>query len=145
MAVTDDIAVKAADRSYAGDEEIPGLGWLFFAGTMLGLAGMMRILDAIWAFSYNGNLPEKLQDSVLGDSLTTYGWVWLLVGVLLIVSSVLVLSKSQFARWFGIMAAGVMTVSAMVWMPYYPIWALTYVLLGCLTIYGLSVYGGRDS
>jgi len=144
MTTADDAAVTAAARAYSGDDEIPGLGWLFFAGTMLGLAGLMRIVDAIWAFRYNGNLPDGLQDGTLGDSVTTYGWVWLIVGALLIAASAMVLTKSQFARWFGIVAAGVMTVTAMFWMPYYPIWALTYVLLGSLTIYALATYGGKE-
>jgi hypothetical protein len=115
---------------------------------MLGLAGLMRIIDAIWAFTYDGKasgIPDELKGAVLGDNLKTYGWVWLGVGVLLIVASVMVLSRSQFARWVGIVAAGVLTVSAMMWMPYYPIWALTYVLLGSLTIYALATYGGRES
>ena len=31
----------------------------------------------------------------------------------------------------------------MTWMPYYPIWALTYVVVFMLVIYGLAQYGGR--
>ena len=36
-----------------------GFGWLFFSGTVLGLAGLMRIVDSIWAFRYNGALPGQ--------------------------------------------------------------------------------------
>jgi hypothetical protein len=121
----------------------PGSGWLFFAGTVLGLAGLMRIVDALWAFRYNGALPDNLQDSVLGDNLTTYAWAWLWVGILLIVASVMVLARSQFARWVGIIATGIMAISAMAWMPYYPIWALTYVFVAFLALYALAVHGGR--
>ena len=49
----------------------------------------MRIVDSIWAFRYNGALPDNLKDGVLGSSLTTYGWIWLVVGILLLVSSFL--------------------------------------------------------
>ena len=38
-------------------EEDKGFGWLFFAGTVLGLAGLMRIVDSIWAFRYKGRCP----------------------------------------------------------------------------------------
>ena len=125
------------------EEEQAGLGWLFFAGTILGLAGLMRIVDSIWAFRYNGSLPENLKDSTLGSNLTTYAWVWLGVGVLLIASSFLLLARSQFARWVGMFATAVMAISAMTWMPYYPIWALTYVFLATLALYGLAAHGGR--
>ena len=121
----------------------PGAGWLFFAGTMLGLAGLMRVVDSIWAFRYNGALPSGLKDGVLGDNLTTYGWVWLVVGIVLIISSFMLLSGSEFARWIGIFAAAIMAISAVTWMPYYPVWSLTYVLLAGLTLYGLAAHGGR--
>jgi hypothetical protein len=122
-----------------------GEGWRFFAGTILGLAGLMRIIDAIWAFRYKGALPNNLKDSVLGDNIKTYAWVYLLVGVVLILASFLVLSRSQLARWIGIGAAVIGALSAMTWMPYYPVWSLTYVIVAALVIYALSAYGGREA
>jgi len=133
---------RGADTNVFDDEQV-GFGWLFFAGTVLGLAGLMRIVDSLWAFSYGGSLPENLKDSVLGDNLTTYAWVWLGVGILLIVSSFLLLTRSQFARWVGLIASAIMGVSAMTWMPYYPIWALTYVAIALLAFYGLAAHAGR--
>jgi hypothetical protein len=121
-----------------------GEGWLFFAGTILGLAGIMRILDSIWAFRYKGAVPQGLKDGVLGSNLKNYAWTWLIVGVILLVSSFLVLARSQVARWVGLIAAAIGAVSAMTWMPYYPIWALTYVGLAVLVFYALARYGGRE-
>ena len=136
-------SVRSDDDMY--DEAARGEGWLFFAGSMLGLAGVMRIVDAIWAFGYKGALPANLENAVLGDNIKTYGWVWLGVGAILLVCSFLVLIRSQFARWIGIIAAAVGGITAMAWMPYYPVWSLTYVLLAVLTFYALARYGGRDT
>jgi len=119
-------------------------GWLFFAGTVLGLAGIMRIFDGIWAFRYDGVVPDKLDGAVLGTSLSTYGWVWIIVGVILIGASFAVLSRSQFARWIGIIAGAIMAITAIWWMPYYPVWSLVYVMVGVLVVYGLAAHGGRD-
>src|SRR4051812_39205862 len=83
---------------YGADE---GVGWLLFAGTVLGLAGAMRIIDAFWAFSYHGAIPAGLQDGLLGSNLDNYGWLWLAVGIVLLASSFMVLIGSQFARWVG--------------------------------------------
>jgi len=136
------MSTSASGRVHTyGDD--PVSGWLYFAGTVLGLAGLMRLVDSFWAFQYNGALPARLSDGVLGSNLTTYAWVWLFVGVLLIVSSWLLLSRSQFARWVGFAAATVMAITAMAWMPYYPIWSLTYVGIAMLTFHALSRYGGR--
>jgi len=127
------------------DDTDPFSGWLFFAATMLGLAGFMRIIDSIWAFSYHGNLPEGLKDSVLGSSLHTYGWTWMLVGLLLITSSFLVMVRSQFGRWVGLFAAAVGGLSAMAWMPYYPVWSFTYIGMAVLVFYALAAHGGREA
>jgi hypothetical protein len=126
-------------------DSAPGEGWLFFAGTVLGLAGLMRIIDSIWAFRYHGALPQNLQNGLLGSSLHNYAWAWLIVGVILVVASFFVVTRSQFARWIGYIAATIAALSAMTWMPYYPIWALTYVGVAVLTFYALARYGGREA
>jgi len=138
------VPVTTSDDSTAYAEEEQGLGWLFFAGTVLGLAGFMRIIDSIWAFGYDGELPEGLQGGVLGDDLTTYAWVWLVVGAVLIMSSIMLLGRSQFARWVGFFAATVGALSAVTWMPYYPIWSLTYIGIAVVTFYALAAHGGRE-
>lgn len=39
-------------------------GWLVFAAIVLGVAGIMRIFDAIWAFRYHRVLPENLEGAI---------------------------------------------------------------------------------
>jgi hypothetical protein len=117
--------------------------WLFFAGTVLGLAGIMRIFDSIWAFRYHGALPDNLRDGLLGSNLKNYAWLFLAVGVLLLLSSFLVISRNQLGRWVGMIASAIVVVSAMTWMPYYPVWALVYVGIGVLVLYALAAHGGR--
>jgi len=135
-------APVSSDAYY--DEPVAGAGWLFFSGTILGLAGIMRVIDSIWAFSYKGALPDSLKDGVLGSNLKNYAWLWMLVGVVLLIASFMVLVRSQFARWIGIIAAAIGAVSAIAWMQYYPVWSLVYIGLGIGVIYGLTVYGGRE-
>jgi hypothetical protein len=132
----------SSDGTY---HERPGTGWLLFAGTVLGLGGVMRIIDSIWAFRYKGSLPDGLKDGVLGSNLKTYAWMWLIVGIILIVSSALIVVGSQVSRWIGFVAAAIGGVSAMTWMPYYPVWSLTYVALAVLVFYALCRYGGPES
>ena len=132
-----------APASYSTREaEDRGFGWILFSATIMGIAGIMRIFDSIWAFGYHGALPENLKDTVLGSDLRTYAWLWLAVGCLLVVASALVVTRSQLARWIGIVAAAIGSISAVTWMPYYPVWSMVYVGLGILVVYGLLVYGG---
>jgi hypothetical protein len=122
-----------------------GLGWLLFSSIVLIAAGIMRIFDAIWAWRYDGALPEEFEEAILGDDLASYGWLWLIVGIVLIAAGVAVYGRAQWARWVGIIAAAIVTITAVAWLPFYPVWSLIYILMGILVIYGLSAYGGRLS
>src|SRR5688572_12932926 len=100
-------------------EEQPGTGsgsgWLLFAAIVLGVAGFMRIFDGIWAFRYDGALPDQLDGALFGTDLSSYAWTYLIVGAILVLSSVAVMSRSQFARWIGIIAAAIAAISAIWW------------------------------
>ena len=130
------------DPAYSGPDD--GHGWMLFAASFLGIAGIMRIFDGIWALRFDGDVPDNLDSALLGRSLSTYGWVWIIVGVVLIASSFAVAKRSQFARWIGIIAGGIMAISAIWWMPYYPVWSLVYIMIGALVVYGLAAHGGRS-
>ena len=121
-----------------------GRGWVIYAAVVLGVAGIMRFFDALWAFSYHGVLPENLEGAVFGHSLKTYGWIWIVVAVILVLSSLAVLNGSQIGRWVGIVAGAVAAISAIWMIPYYPIWGLVYIGLGVTVIYALAAYGGHE-
>jgi hypothetical protein len=123
-----------------GGREISG--WVVFAAIVLGIAGIMRIFDAIWAFRYHGALPQNLEDAIFGHSLKTYGWVFLVVAAVYIGAALMVVNGSQLARWVGVAAGAVGAISAIWWMPYYPIWSLVYIAVGALVTYALVVHGG---
>jgi hypothetical protein len=122
------------------DEE--GSGWLLFSAIVLGTAGVMRILDGLWAIRADAQVAD-LDDQLLGEELSTYGWVYVLVGAILLLAAFLVYQRSQFARWIGIIAGALLTISATMWLPFAPVWSLVYIFIGVFLIYGLSVYGGR--
>ena len=125
-------------------------GWLTFSVVVLIIAGIMRVIDAIWAFGYHGAIPDNLQGALLGHSLATYGWRWLIIGVILIVAGALVLGPSdqrsaEVSRWIGIVAAALAAISAIFVMPYYPLWALIYIAIAVMVIYGLSARYGEQA
>src|SRR5215469_4037657 len=125
-------------------------GWLTFSAVVLIVAGIMRAIDAIWAFGYNGLIPYDLRGALLGHSLATYGWTWLFTGVILIAAGALVLGPSdrpgpEISRWVGISAASLGAISAAFVMPYYPVWALVYIVIAIMVIYGLSAHYGEQT
>jgi hypothetical protein len=113
-------------------------GWTVFAAVVLIMSGIMRILDALWAFDQNDETSEDLQVLLFKKDLAAYGWLWLVVGALLIAAGVGVLRGSRVARWFGIAVAALAAISAMLWIYEFPIGALIYVSIAVLVILGLT-------
>jgi hypothetical protein len=122
-----------------------GEGWMVFAAIVLMVAGVMRLFDAIWAWRYHGTVPENLQKALFGSTLSTYGWLWLAVAIILFLAGVGVLARSQLARWIGVGAGAIAAISAIWWIPYYPVWSLVYIGMGVLVIYALAAYGARET
>ena len=61
-------------------------GWLTLSAVVLMIAGVMRVIDAVWAFSYRGTLPVDLQHALAGHSLATCGWISIITGVIFLCS-----------------------------------------------------------
>jgi hypothetical protein len=127
------------------ERERRGEGWLLFSAVVLITGGVMRVIDALWAFDKDDEVGERLQVLLWEDNLAAYGWLWLIVGVLLIVAGFGVMTGSQMARWFGIVMASLAAISAMLWIYAFPIWSLLGVLIAVMVIYALTTYGGRDT
>ena len=120
-----------------------GVGWLAFAGTLLVISGAFKILDALWAFKYDDEVSEEVQTVLFEGDLASWGWVWLSVGVVLILAGIAVVGGSEWARWFGIIVAAVAAISFLPWIYYQPLWTILSVSLAMLVIYALATYGGR--
>jgi hypothetical protein len=125
----------------AGLDEVEGGGWLLFAATVLGLAGILSIVDGIVALS-RSKFYHAGATFVFSD-LRTWGWIMLLMGVLLILAAGGALSGSSFARWFGIFAAGLSAISQFMFIQAYPFWSLIVFACDVMVIYALAAYGGR--
>jgi hypothetical protein len=116
-------------------------GWVVFAAVVLITSGVMRVLNALWAFDRDDELGEDLQVLLFEEDLAAYGWLWLVVGGLMIAAGIGVLRGSRWARWFGIAVAALAAISAMLWIYVYPISSLIYFAIALMVIQGLTADG----
>jgi hypothetical protein len=133
----------ATQREAAYEEDEKGFGWLLFAATMLGLAGVLSVIDGIVALSRSKFYTPN--SSYVFADLRSWGWITLIIGALLILAAMGVFTGSGFSRWFGIFAAGLSAI-ALFGSPTaqaYPFWSLILFALDVLVIYALAVYGGK--
>ena len=53
------------------------------------------------------------------------------------------LARHAWARWFGVACSSVNAIVQTLWIPAYPVLAMTILALDIIVIYGLLAYGGR--
>jgi hypothetical protein len=123
-----------------------GTGWLLFSGVMLVLAGATGILDGIWAIVNDDEQVRVIGDNVvLWDSnLATWGWIYLIGGVIVLLAGFGVVGGAEWARAVGIFVAALWIVVRIPWVFAFPIATLIGIFLAVLVIYGLTVYGGQE-
>ena len=117
-----------------------GAGWLLFAGIMVVMVGILNVIYGIAAID-NASFFVANQKYILSD-LNTWGWVMLALGALQIVAAFSIWSGGSFGRWFGIGAASLNAIAALMAIPAYPFWSLAIFAVDILVVYGLATYGG---
>jgi hypothetical protein len=133
-----DYELRSGYDSYESEH---GAGWLTFAAVLLGLAGIWNGIDGILAIS-SSRVYTDTSVFIFSD-LNTWGWIALILGIIQGLAALAILSGSEFARWFGIAAAGLNAIGQLMFVPVYPVWAMAIFAVDVLIIYALAVYGGR--
>lgn len=117
-----------------------GRGLLTFAVAMMALTGTWAVIEGIAAI---GRSRVFTEDAVfVFSNLRTWGWIVLLLGVLLLLAAFTVFKGSQFARWFGISIAGLNALGQLLFIQAYPLWSMAMFAADVVIIYALAVYAG---
>ena len=118
-----------------------GTGWIVFAGILMLLAGGNMAINGAWALHASNQVEKSFGDTLLFSSgnLDTWGWIYLIVGVVVFLAAISVFFRAAFGIWVGIAAAVVQAFFAFFWI-FSPYWAaaLVIIVLDMLVIYALS-------
>jgi hypothetical protein len=117
-------------------------GWIVFAATMMVIAGSLNMLYGFIALVNDTwvGWNSVTANAVVLD-VTQWGWVHLLLGLLLVLSGVGVMSGNILARLVGVLVAGLSMVGNFLFIPVYPVWALTIIVIDILVIWALTAHG----
>jgi uncharacterized membrane protein (DUF2068 family) len=126
---------------YADYDDARGQGLVTFAGVMLTIAATLNCLYGIAAID-KANFFVHDARYVFGD-LNTWGWFVLAFGVLQYFAAFAIWRGTSWARWFGVACASANAILQTLWIPSYPILAMTILTLDVIVIWGLLAYGGR--
>jgi hypothetical protein len=134
--------VPTRQPSY-GTQEAPSAwtGWIIFAGVMLIMVGAFQIIEALTALFRHTYYAVNNDHLLVRVNYTGWGWIHLVLGVLLVCAGLGLFAGQMWARVVGVLLAGLSAVANLVFIAAYPFWSLTVIFLDILVIYAISVHG----
>jgi hypothetical protein len=121
-----------------------GTGWIVTSAILLILAGASLLINGLWALHANNTIQNSTKGTLLfsESNLDTWGWIYVIVGAVVLVAGFAVFWRTTWAVYVGLVAALVGAVMAFFWLftPYWPD-AMISIILNGVVIYGLGAYG----
>jgi hypothetical protein len=145
--MTDQAASRPTSRSSRADSGSRATsGWavglIVFAAIMLMMAGTFQFLAGLVAL-FENEFYVTTRNYVFQLDATTWGWIHLLLGIVLGIAGWGLLSGRTWARVVAITVAAISALANFLFLPYYPFWALTIIALDVLVIWAVAAHG-RD-
>ncbi|MCX5414213.1 hypothetical protein [Streptomyces sp. NBC_00059] len=120
----------------AGGRKAAASGWTVFAAVMMIFGGAMAIFEGIAAIAKD-DLFVTTDNYVFQFSLTGWGWVHLILGIVVVVAGVALFSGALWARFVGVLLAGLLALANFLWLPYYPFWSIVLIAINVFVIWAL--------
>ena len=118
----------------------PMAGWIIFAAVMMLMIGTLDFFEGLIAIIRDNYYVVRGDQLIVFDT-TTWGWVMLIWGILLVLAGLALWAGSAFARWFSVVLASINVLGQLSWLgaSSYPLWTLVIIGLNIIVIYALLV------
>ncbi len=127
--------------SYGQETERTGwTGWITFAGVMLIIGGTLGVIFGIIA-AVNDKWVVFTNRGAVSLDLSTWGWVHVIVGAIVVLAGFGVFTGNILARIIGVIVAIVSLVANFLWLPVYPVWSIIIITIDVLVIWALTAHG----
>ena len=121
-------------------------GWWTFAGVMVFVGGCLNAFDGLVAITQANYIERNINGELpITNNVKTWGWVALILGILMILTAGGILAGATWARMVGIGIATVNLIFQFAYLGHYPLWSFTMIVIDILVIYGLAGRHERDT
>jgi hypothetical protein len=134
---TDIHARPVADGGLDQSPWVTGLA--MFAGAMMIVIGCWQALAGIAALVHD-QAYVSTPNYIFAFDLTGWGWVHLLLGIVVAAAGVAVLRGQTWGRFVGIGVASLSLIANFLFLPYYPLWSILIIALDIAVVWALCVY-----
>ena len=112
-------------------------GWAAFAGVILFVVGSLNALWGLGGILNSDVVVVGGHGAILAD-ITTWGWVHLILGVVIALTGADLLMVKTTARWAAVFFVAVNAILQIVWFPAAPLWAFLMIILDVVILYELT-------
>ncbi|MFD4856699.1 DUF7144 family membrane protein [Streptomyces atratus] len=122
----------------AGQEDINpwAAGGITFAGVLLLVDGVFGVIKGISGIA-SDQVYARMSNYTFKFDVTAWGWIHLVLGILLGFVGWGILKGATWARATGVVLAAVNVVMNFMWLPYQPTWAIISIAIDTFVIWAL--------
>lgn len=112
-------------------------GLVLFAGLMMIVNSIFMILQGIAAIA-NDEFFVKAPNYTYNVDITGWGWIHLVIGIVLLIVGIGVVTGNLFARISGMIIVVFVMVDNFLFIPYYPFWSIAMIALDVAILWALA-------
>ena len=120
------------------------VGMSVFAALVMIMVGFFHVVEGLAAL-FDTEIYTVGVRYVFSFDVTAWGWIHLVVGVLLIAAGFAMQTRRLWARSVGIGFASLSMMASFLFIPYYPVWSLLIIALDFFVIWALCAYTGSGA
>ena len=113
------------------------VGGAVFAGVIMILIGVFEAISGLSAIS-NDELFVKTENYLFNFDVSTWGWIHLVLGIVVAVAGWSVIAGRVWGGLVGIAIAALVAIANFFWIPYYPFWSILTIALAVWVIWSLT-------
>ena len=118
-------------------------GTVLFAGMFLLISGVLGALRGL-ATLFNNTLYVSTPKYIFAFNVTTWGWIHLVWGVVLVVIGGLILAERPIGRILALVPVTIAILINFASMPLYPFWSVALLVFNAIVIWALCTAEFRD-
>ncbi|MFD4029074.1 hypothetical protein ACFWVP_00655 [Streptomyces sp. NPDC058637] len=111
-------------------------GGTMFAGILLLVDGILAVIKGIAGLA-SDDVYARIDDYTFKFDVTAWGWIHLILGIVLVLVGLGILKGAGWARAVGVGLAGLTLIANFMWLPYQPVWAIISIAIDTFVIWAL--------
>jgi hypothetical protein len=125
------------------DREASGwaVGFILFAAILMIMSGIFQALQGLIAI-FENEFYVATRNYTFQFDATSWGWIHLLLGLVVAFAGYGLLSGRTWARVVAITLAVLSAIANFLFIPYYPFWSLLIITLDIFVIWAVCAHGG---